>query len=181
MLIVEKKISELVPSPRNARLHSPEQLAQIAGSITRFGFRVPVLIDGDNGIIAGHGRVMAALSLCMETVPCVDGSDMSETDRRAYALADNRIALNATWDNEMLGLEVRDLAELEVDVSDLGFDQAEIDEMLGGYPAEDADEAPDDKYKEQYGVIVTCRDERHQETVFNRLAEQGFDCKVVAT
>ena len=171
----------MIPYARNARKHDPLQLAQIAGSIGEFGFRVPILIDGDNGIIAGHGRVMAAMSLCMDTIPCVDGSDLTETQRRAYALAENRIALNATWDDELLGLEVRDLNKLEVDIASLGFDQGEIDEMLGGCPDEEEEEPPDDNYKEQYGVIVTCRDEAHQEQVYNRLVKEGFNCKVVAT
>lgn len=140
MKIVEKKTSDLIPYARNARQHPESQIAQIAASIRHFGFRNPVLIDGDNGIIAGHGRVEAARLLGLEKVPCIDCSDLSESDRRAYVLADNRIALSSSWDEQMLGLEVRDLANLEFDLSLLGFDQAELDEMINGLP----DETPED-------------------------------------
>jgi hypothetical protein len=97
-------VSDLKPNPRNARLHSKKQLHQIAASISEFGFNVPVLIDRDNVIIGGHGRVAAARSLRMETVPVLRIEHLTEAQKRAFALADNKIALNSDWDLEILQL-----------------------------------------------------------------------------
>lgn len=107
-----KPTADLIPYARNARTHSEAQVNQIAASIKEFGFNNPVLIGEDNGIIAGHGRVLAAQKLGLERVPCLRLGHLSETERRAYVLADNKIALNAGWDEAMLALEVKDLAEL---------------------------------------------------------------------
>ena len=134
MQIVQRSVSGLIPYARNARTHSDAQIAQIADSIREFGFRSPVLIDGKSGIIAGHGRVEAARMLGLTEVPCIDCSDMSETQKRAFALADNRIALNAGWDEEMLGLELADLGDLEVDLGALGFSSAELQQLAGEVP-----------------------------------------------
>jgi ParB-like chromosome segregation protein Spo0J len=134
MKIIRRSVSDLIPYARNARTHSDAQIAQIAGSIREFGFRSPVLIDGENGIIAGHGRVEAARKLGLAEVPCIDCSDMSETQKRAFALADNRIALNAGWDDAMLGLELADLADLEADLEALGFSPAELEQLVGEVP-----------------------------------------------
>jgi DNA modification methylase len=124
------RTDKLIPYARNARTHSDEQVSQIAGSIKEFGFTNPVLIDSDNGIIAGHGRVMAARVLGLAEVPCLRLSHLSETQRRAYILADNRIALNSGWDESMLALE---LTELNIDgfnLESLGFDSEEIDRII---------------------------------------------------
>jgi ParB/RepB/Spo0J family partition protein len=103
-------ISDLKPNPRNARLHSQKQLHQIAASITEFGFNVPVLIDSGKVIIAGHGRVEAARKLGMETVPVLRIDHLTNEQKRAFALADNKIALNSTWDLENLQLDMKELA-----------------------------------------------------------------------
>jgi DNA modification methylase len=138
-------IDKLVPYARNSRTHSPEQVAQIAGSIREFGFTNPVLIDADNGIIAGHGRVMAAQKLGMDKVPCIRLAHLTETQRRAYIIADNKLALNAGWDEEMLALELGELAELDFDMDLIGFSEDE----LAGLMAEttegetDPDEVPE--------------------------------------
>lgn len=115
-------IEALIPYARNARKHSDEQVAQIAASIREFGFNAPVLVDADNGIIAGHGRVLAARKLGLTEVPCVRLSHLSDTQRRAYVLADNKLALNAEWDEEMLGLELSDLREVDFNLGLTGFD-----------------------------------------------------------
>ena len=112
----------LIPYARNARTHSEHQVAQIAGSIQEFGFNNPVLIDAKNGIIAGHGRVMAANLLRLETVPCIRLAHLSDAQKRAFILADNRIALNSGWDTEMLANELSDLHADDVDLGLLGFD-----------------------------------------------------------
>ncbi len=123
-------VDDLIPYARNARTHSPEQVARIAGSIKEFGFLNPVIISEDGGILAGHGRVLAAQKLGLKDVPCVIESHLTETQRRAYILADNRIALDAGWDNEMLRVELAELADLDVDLSSLGFDDAELNSAL---------------------------------------------------
>jgi DNA modification methylase len=123
MKIEHLKTSDLIPYARNAKKHDASQVAKLTGSIREFGFTNPVLIDKDNGIIAGHGRVLAAQSLALKTVPCIRLGHLTDTQRRAYILADNRLAeIGGGWDEEMLKLELADLAALGVDVTELGFD-----------------------------------------------------------
>jgi ParB family transcriptional regulator, chromosome partitioning protein len=122
MKIETLSTASLIPYARNAKKHDASQVAKLAGSIREFGFNNPVLIDKDNGIIAGHGRIMAAQSLGLETVPCIRLGHLSDTQRRAYILADNRLAeIGGGWDEEMLKLELADLAAAELDVTELGF------------------------------------------------------------
>ena len=125
--IVERKISELKPFQRNARTHSTKQIKQIARSIERFGFTNPVLISDANEIVAGHGRVEAAKLLGLTTVPTIALSHLSDDERRAYVLADNKLALNAGWDREILAIELQALVDLNFDVEVTGFSLAEID------------------------------------------------------
>jgi ParB-like chromosome segregation protein Spo0J len=122
--------AELIPYARNARTHSEQQVQQIAGSIQEFGFCNPVLIDAQNGIIAGHGRVMAAQLLKLESVPCLRLSHLTDAQKRAYVLADNRIALSSGWDEEMLANELSDLHADEFDMALLGFDADELAGLL---------------------------------------------------
>ena len=121
---------KLIPYARNTRTHSEAQVAQIAGSIREFGFTNPVLIDAENGIIAGHGRVMAAQKLGLDKVPCIRLGHLTDTQRRAYIIADNKLALNAGWDEEMLALELGDLSDLDFDLSLIGFDEAELGDLM---------------------------------------------------
>jgi DNA modification methylase len=130
-LNIEKiDISVLIPYARNARTHSDEQIAQIAGSIKEFGFNNPVLIDKGNGVIAGHGRLAAARKLGLKEVPCIRLEHLTETQRKAYILADNRIALNSGWEAELLSLELSELLDGGVNLESLGFDADEIDALL---------------------------------------------------
>lgn len=138
-------IEDLVPYAANARTHSEDQVSQIAASIKEFGFNNPVLIDIDNGIIAGHGRVMAAMKLGLDLVPTVTLDHLSDAERRAYILADNRLALNAGWDEEILAAELKRLDD-EIDLSLLGFDDDELARMLDLQSDEgltDEDEVPE--------------------------------------
>jgi DNA modification methylase len=122
MKIENIKTSDLIPYARNAKKHDAAQVSKLAGSIREFGFNNPVLIDKDNGIIAGHGRVMAAQSLSLETVPCIRLGHLTDTQRRAYILADNRLAeIGGGWDEEMLKLELSELGSLGLDISEIGF------------------------------------------------------------
>jgi ParB-like chromosome segregation protein Spo0J len=123
-------VSALKPYPCNARKHSKKQVVQIADSIRRFGFTNPVLISDDHEIIAGHGRVMAAKQLGLGVVPAVRLSHLSAAERRAYVLADNKLALNAGWDTEVLAVEFQALVDLNFDVTLTGFSLAEIDLTL---------------------------------------------------
>ena len=137
---------KLIPYARNSRTHSEEQIAQICGSIKEFGFTNPVLIDADGIIIAGHGRTIAAQRLEMKEVPCLRLSHLTEAQKRAYVIADNKLALNAGWDDEMLALELGDLKELDFDLSLTGFDDDELNALLAEAVEEglvDEDEVPD--------------------------------------
>ena len=130
MQITQKLVTELIPYVKNSRTHSDEQVAQIAASIKEFGWTNPILIDGDNGIIAGHGRLMAARKLGHDKVPTIELKDLTETQKKAYIIADNRLALNAGWDNEMLTIELNDLLADGFALELLGFDPNEIDSLL---------------------------------------------------
>jgi DNA modification methylase len=130
MKIEQLPTADLIPYARNTRTHSPEQVAQIAGSIREFGFTNPILIDADNGIIAGHGRVMAASKLGLAKVPCIRLEHLTDTQKRAYIIADNKLALNAGWDEEMLALELGDLRDEDFDLSLIGFDGDELADIM---------------------------------------------------
>ena len=125
-----RSVSTLIPYARNSRTHSDEQIAQIAASIKEFGWTNPILIDGENGIIAGHGRLSAARKLGHEEVPVIELKDLTETQRKAYIIADNRLALNAGWDNEMLTIELNDLLADNFALDILGFDPKELAALL---------------------------------------------------
>ncbi len=139
----------MIPYARNSRTHSEAQVAKIAASIKEFGFLNPVIVDGENGIIAGHGRIMAAQKLGLEKVPVVEASHLTEAQKRAYIIADNRLALDAGWDDEMLRVELMELDDLDFDLSLTGFDADELDaffptEVEAGLTDEDAvPEAPE--------------------------------------
>jgi len=123
-------IRSLKPYPRNARYHSKAQIKQIAASIERFGFVNPVLTADDGEIVAGHGRVAAAKLLGLEKVPVLRLSHLSEVERRAYVIADNKLALNAGWDREMLAIELQGLVDLDFDVELTGFSLGEAEIIL---------------------------------------------------
>ena len=125
-----REIATLIPYARNSRTHSDEQVAQIAASIKEFGWTNPILVDGDNGIIAGHGRLAAARKLGHTQVPVIELAELTETQKKAYIIADNRLALNAGWDNEMLTIELNDLLADGFALDILGFDPKEIDALL---------------------------------------------------
>lgn len=141
MEITYRKVGELVPYVNNARTHSDEQVAQICASIREYGWTNPVLIDENGMIIAGHGRVMAAQRMKMEQVPCIVLSGLTEAQKKAYVIADNKMALNAGWDDEKLKLELENLKELDFDLELTGFDSDELDQLLS---IDDIDKLPED-------------------------------------
>jgi ParB-like chromosome segregation protein Spo0J len=167
------EVEALIPYARNARKHSNEQVAQIAASIREFGFNAPVLVDAHNGIIAGHGRVLAARKLGLTEVPCVRLSHLTDTQRRAYVLADNKLALNAEWDEEMLGLELSELRDMNYDLSLTGFDESET---LTSNESEQ--QKSDVQIHSVFEVIAECQHEEEQQMVYNILNEKGIKCRL---
>jgi DNA modification methylase len=134
----EVSIEKLVPYARNARTHSKEQIAQLRASLREFGFVSPAVIDADYNILVGHGRVQAAREEGYQTVPCVFAEDLTEAQKRAYILADNQLALNAGWDEEMLSVELSDLKDNAFDLSILGFAESDLEKLLNGESESDA-------------------------------------------
>lgn len=141
------KVASLVPYARNSRTHSDYQINQICSSIEEFGFTNPVLIDGDGGIVAGHGRVMAAQKLGMEEVPAIVLESLTPEQKKAYVIADNKLALNAGWDLEMLKLEFEDMQSLGLDLSLTGFGDGEIAQITL-----DIERGENDAYEEWQGM-----------------------------
>lgn len=144
--VERRAVTSLVPYARNARTHSDEQVAQIAASISEWGWTVPVLVDEGGGIIAGHGRVLAAQRLGVPEVPVMVASGWSEAQKRAYVLADNKLALNAGWDEDLLRVELEDLEALDMDLGLVGFGEAELKRILvpaGTAGLTDPDDTPE--------------------------------------
>jgi ParB-like chromosome segregation protein Spo0J len=147
MKIEQIPTEKLIPYARNAKKHDAAQVSKLAGSIREFGFNNPVLIDKDNGIIAGHGRVMAAQKLELKDVPCIRLGHLTDTQRKAYILADNRLAeVGGGWDEELLGLELAELRELDFNLDLMGFDDSAIEAALN--PPEPEENYPDSSSKE---------------------------------
>jgi len=139
-------IARLIPSARNARTHSEKQIAELAGSIASFGFIVPVLVDGKGVILAGHARVLAARQLKLTRVPVIVVDHLTEKEKRAYAIADNKIALNAGWDEDLLRVELEALRNDGVDLDSLGFSEDEFNNLLdqlGPQPSPEEDSVPE--------------------------------------
>ena len=144
--IEQRSVSELIPYAANSRTHSDAQVAQIAASIKEFGWTNPILIDGDNTIIAGHGRLLAARKLGMEEVPAIILDHLTKAQQRALVIADNQLALNAGWDMDMLKAEIEDLNLENFDINLLGFDEKFLDGLLEPEPTDgltDEDAVPD--------------------------------------
>jgi DNA modification methylase len=128
--VERRNVADLIPYIRNSRTHSDAQVAQIAASIREWGWTMPILCDEHGNVIAGHGRIMAAQKLGIEDVPCMTATGWSEAKRRAYVIADNKLALNADWDNEALGIEFAELKEMGFDLELTGFELGEIDDLF---------------------------------------------------
>ena len=148
--VERKSIETLIPYARNSRTHSDDQVTQLAASIKEWGFTNPILVDPDGEIIAGHGRLLAAKKLNLKDVPCITADGWTEAQKKAYVIADNKLALNAGWDNEMLSVEFQELKDLDFDLGLTGFDLDELAKLLkepekeGLTDADDVPEAPKD-------------------------------------
>ena len=171
-------VHSLIPYARNSRTHSDAQVDKIAASIKEFGFLNPVIVDGESGIVAGHGRVLAAKKLGLEELPCVEASHLTDAQRRAYIIADNRLALDAGWDDEMLRLEFAELEGMGFDLELTGFDLEEIDALN----EEDVlkKESKEESYSSVFEVVVECEHEGEQESIYNMLTEKGLKCRVLS-
>jgi len=145
-------LDRLIPYANNSRTHSKEQVAQIASSIREFGFTNPILIDEADGIIAGHGRVLAARKLGLEEVPCIRLGHLTETQRKAYVIADNKLALNAGWDEQLLAVELSSLREVGFDLGIMGFDAESIEAALN--PDEPKTDGLSDNYTHKVDAPV---------------------------
>ena len=143
--IVYKNVDDLIPYARNAKIHDENNINLIAGSIKSFGFNNPVLLDGENGIIAGHGRVLASKKLGIKQIPTIELQGLSDAEKRAYIIADNRLTEKSEWDKELLSLELQDLNELGVDLNTIGFSDEDLDSII----QEETPEVVEDEFSEQ--------------------------------
>ena len=151
-----RQVESLIPYARNARTHTDGQVAQIAASITEFGWTNPILVDGGNGIIAGHGRLLAARKLGLEQVPVIELADLTPQQKRAYILADNKLAENAGWDEELLRIELADLKVEDFDLGLTGFDDEELSRLLAeAVDAQEESAVGDDSVPEPPEVAVS--------------------------
>ena len=169
-------LKKLIPYARNARQHSDKQIAQIAASIQEFGFSVPVLINNHDGLIAGHGRILAAQLLKMKIVPCVRLTHLSDVQGKALNIVDNQLALNATWNEELLRLEIEDLKDVDFNLSVLGL--SNLDEILGAIDPNVTKDLDLDNMSE-FLVVIECDDEEEQEKIYEELQEREYKCKIM--
>lgn len=138
------KTAELLQYKNNPRTHSDAQIAKIVRSIEQFGFTNPILTDGDAGVIAGHGRLLAAMKLGLETVPTIELKHLTPAQRKAYVIADNKLALDAGWDDDLLKIEFGDLRDIGFDLDLTGFDPLEVDKILGFGGEDDSEDTAND-------------------------------------
>ena len=176
MQIEQLKVGDLIPYVNNSRTHSDEQVMQVASSIKEFGFTNPILIDNDGGIIAGHGRLLAAKKLDIDEVPCIRLGYLSEAQRKAYVIADNKLALNSGWDNDLLKIELMQLDSIDFDLNLTGFDLSELANIFD--PVTEEIELKEQAYSETFNIIIECDDEQNQESIYNELQEKGYKCQV---
>lgn len=188
MQIQEILLADLREYENNPR-NNDGAIQAVAESIKQFGWRVPLVVDKDNIIVAGHTRYRAAQLLGLDRVPCLIADDLTPEQVKAYRLADNKTAELAEWDFSALEIELAELSEMELDfdMSDFGFIDSEFDKNEEEVEGDEQDEIEEEinadssyKYQEQYGVIVICESEEEQESTYNELMESGYKCKVVA-
>ena len=171
-------LEKLIPYARNSRTHTDAQIAQIAASIAQFGFLNPILVGSDNVVVAGHGRLLAARKLELATVPVVVLPHLTETQKRALIIADNKIAENAGWAFELLAIELDDLRNDGFDLDVLGFNEKELGSVFGAGDAPGGDKDVVDEARNT--LLIECASERELEVLFEELKGRGFECKVMA-
>ena len=172
--IVYKSIKQLKPYKKNAKKHPKEQIEQIANSIKEFGFTQPVIIDSNNCVVAGHGRILAAKKAGLKQVPTVMLEDLTEEQIKAYRLVDNKLN-ESDWDWELADEELIQLLESDIDMTLFGFDDIMSDEE------QEKKKKVEFEIKEKYEVHIICKDEKQMEEVYNKTKGMGIDCKLVST
>ena len=175
MIVIQVPVADLIPYVNNSRTHDDKQVDQIAASIREFGFTNPILIDEHHSIIAGHGRLQAARKLKLIEVPCIVLDGLTEAQKKAYVIADNKLALNASWDLDLLRVEIEALQELDFDVSLIGFDADELAKIILN---DEFKELKNEEYNEVFNIIIECKNEEEQEKMFNKLDAEGYKCRV---
>lgn len=173
-----KSIDDLTLYAQNSRTHSEPQIAQLAESIKEFGWTNPILLDGENGIIAGHGRVLAAQLLGEISVPTIELKHLTELQKKAYIIADNKLALNAGWDNEMLSFEISGLKDAGYDFELTGFSINEIKALNSINKIDDDFKEPIDESRNL--LMIECVGERELEKLYEEMQERGFKCKILS-
>ena len=182
LAITYRSVESLIPYARNSRTHSEEQVAQIAASIREFGWTNPVLVDEHRSVIAGHGRLLAARVLGIKDVPTIELVGLTDAQRRAYVIADNRLALNAGWDDAMLKNELTGLLDDGYNLDLTGFTSDDLAALLAG-DADDADDDDDDPEPEDESrntLLIECSGERELETLFEEMQQRGLKCKILS-
>lgn len=154
LTVTYKRTEDLIPYVNNARTHSDEQVTQIASSIKEFGFNNPILTDGENGVIAGHGRLLAAKKLGLETVPTIELSGLAKAQKKAYILADNKIALNSGWDIDLLSVELQELQDTDL-APVTGFSAEELNTLLSETTEPAEEEEPEEEEPEEDSFNLT--------------------------
>jgi len=186
--IKQTPVEQLHMYARNARTHSGEQVKRIAESIQEFGFLNPILVDSaSKEIIAGHGRLLAARELGLETVPVVFYNHLTDIQRRAYTLADNKLALDAGWDEELLKLELDELKLEDFDLGIIGFEGFDFNtinndndsEFKPNLPKEDNEDRKGIDYEQKFEMIITLQSESEQRELFEEMGSRGISCKIL--
>ena len=180
-------IDEIKPYERNARIHSSKQIKQIMEAIKAFGFTNPLLIDDENNLIAGHGRLEAVKQLNiidfkdkpLKELPAIIITGLSEADKKALIIADNKIAENASWDYDLLQAEFQELEAINYDLDLMGFDN--LDEILGADidVEQETKEIKEVEINQKYELLIKCKDESELEQAYNENIEKGYECKVL--
>lgn len=168
-------VADLIPYAHNSRTHSDAQVAQIAASINEFGFTNPILVDGENGVIAGHGRLLAARKLGLADVPVIELAHLTDAQRKAYILADNKLALNAGWDYDLLRVEIAELDDAGFDLELLGFSDTELSSIAG--EVGESESGSELSSGMEYRIVVDCRDENQQTELLDRFDQEGLTCR----
>ena len=173
--IIYRNASDLIPYANNSRTHSDDQINQVASSIKEFGFTNPVLIDEQGGIIAGHGRVMAAKKLGLAEVPTITLEGLTKAQVKAYVIADNQLALNSGWDFDILNLEVESLTEMGFDVSLLGLSNLMPDKL----DEKENNSLSDVKDEDQFLLVIECKNETDQNIIYEELLARNYNIRLM--
>lgn len=168
-------VADLIPCANNARTHTDAQVAEIAASIKEFGFTNPILVDADGGVIAGHGRLLAARKLGMTDVPVIELAHLTDAQRRAYIIADNKLAMNAGWDYDTLRIEIAQLDDAGFDLSLIGFSETEMSSIAGEVAEQESGSELSPAM--EYRIVVDCRDENQQTELLDRFDREGLTCR----